>query len=91
MGDMISPNQGSSLFQDSSLNKTPRENCYISGYEGPNEISQDVPDREGNLIFVVNVLDPNNEIGTHGSLYKFTMLNGPEIRQLGKSIITPNW
>ena len=38
-GDMIPPIQGSSLSQDSSLNRTPRENCYISGYEGPNEIS----------------------------------------------------
>ena len=25
---------------------TPRENCYISGYEGPNEIYQDVLDME---------------------------------------------
>ena len=38
MGDMIPPSQGSSLSQDSALNKWPRENFYISGYEGPNEI-----------------------------------------------------
>ena len=38
LGDMIPQNQGSSLSHDSSLNMTPRENFYISGYEGPNEI-----------------------------------------------------
>ena len=38
LGDMIPSNQGSILSLDSSLNRTPRENCYISGYEGPNEI-----------------------------------------------------
>ena len=42
LGDMIPPNQGSSLFQDSSINLTPGENCYISGYKGPNEIYEDV-------------------------------------------------
>ena len=55
MGDMIPPNQGSSLSHDSSLNRTPAKNWYISGYEGPNEISQDVLDREQTVIFVVNV------------------------------------
>ena len=52
---MIPPNQGSNLSQDSSLNKTPRENCYISGYKGPNEISLDFLDREQTVIFVVKV------------------------------------
>ena len=37
MAYMIPPNQGSNLSQDSSLNKTPRENCYILGYKGSNE------------------------------------------------------
>ena len=91
MGDMIPPNQGSSLSQDSSLNRTPRENCYISGYEGPNEISQDVPDRAHNLIFLVKVSDPDDETVTHGSLYKFDMLNSPERSHLGKTHISPNW
>ena len=53
---MIPPIQGSSLSQDSTLNKWPRENCYISGYEGPNEISKDVLKRAQNLFYVVKVL-----------------------------------
>ena len=88
---MIPPNQGSNLFQDSSPNKTPRENCYISGYECPNEISKDVPDSEKTLIFLVKVSNPEGEIVTCGSLYKFTMLNSPEISHLGKTLISPNW
>ena len=72
---MIPPNQGSSLSQDSSLNRTPRENCYISGYEDPNEISQDVPDREHNVLSMINFSYPEGETMTHGSLYNFVMLN----------------
>ena len=87
---MIPPNQGSSLFQDSSLNKTPRDNRYISGYEGPNEIYQDVTDKSWTLIYVVKVSNPDDETGTRGSPYKFVMLNSPEIRHLGKNIISPN-
>ena len=90
-GDMISPSQGSSLFQDSSLNKTPGENCYIQGYEGPNEISQDVAERERNLISVIKVSDPKAETVTRGSPYNFTMMNIPEIGHLGKTLISPNW
>ena len=88
---MIPPNQGSSLFQDSSLNETPRENCYILGYEGPNEISQDVPDREQNLIYVVKVLDLEGETVTCGNSYNFTILNNTKISHLGKTLIIPNW
>ena len=89
--DMIPPNQGSILFQDSALNKTPRENFYISGYKVPNNISQDIPDRAWTLTFVVNVLDPDVEKVTCGSLYKFSMLNSPEISHLRKTLISPNW
>ena len=52
-GYMIPPKQGSNLFQNSVLNMWPRENCYISGYEGPNELLLEVPDREHSLIYVV--------------------------------------
>ena len=88
---MIPPNPGSSLFQDSFLNRKPRENCYISGYEGPNAIFQDITDKEHILISVVKVSDPDDEIGTRGSPYMFSMLNSPEISHLGKNIISPNW
>ena len=88
---MIPPNQGSNLSQDSSLNRTPRENCYISSYEGPNEISQNVPDRAWTVLSVVKVSDPEDETMTRGSLYKFAMLNSPKISHLGKNLINPNW
>ena len=52
---MIPQNQGSSLSQDSTLNMLPKENCYISGYESPNEISQDVPDMERTVISMAKV------------------------------------
>ena len=55
---MIPLNQGSSLSQDSSLNMTPWENYYTSGYEGPNEISQDVLDRAQTVISMVKVSNP---------------------------------
>ena len=88
---MIPPNQGSSLSLDSSLNRTPRENCYISGYKSPNEISQDVAGRAHTIVSVVRFLDPECEIVTRGSLYKFALLNNPEIPHLGKTLISPNW
>ena len=78
LGDMIPPNQGSSLSQDSSLNRTPRENCYILGYEGPNEISQDVPERAQIVVSVVNISNPEGEIVTCGSPYKFCILSSLE-------------
>ena len=89
MGDMIPPNQGSILSLDSSLNKTPRDNFYISGYEGLN--SQDVLNREWTVISVVKVSDPEGETVTCGSLYKFAMLHNIEISHLGKTLISPNW
>ena len=88
---MIPPNHVSNLSQDSSLNRTPKENRYISGYEGPNEISQDFLDREWILISLVNVSDPEDETVTRGSLYTFSMMNSPEIHHLGKIHISPNW
>ena len=88
---MIPPNQGSSLFQDSSLNMTPRENCYISRYKGPNWISQDVLDREQIVYSLERGLDLEYTLVTHGSLYKFAMLNSPEISHLGKLRISPTW
>ena len=88
---MIPPNQGSILFHDSSLNRTPRENCYISGYKGPNEILQDSPDREQTLFSVVKFSDPDDEIVTRGNMYKSSMLNSPKIIHVGKPLISPNW
>ena len=32
-----------------------------------------------------------DEIVTHGSPYKFALLNSPEIAHLGKTNISPNW
>ena len=45
MGDMIPPRYGSSLFQNSSLNRTPGENRYSLGYLGTNGIHEDVPEK----------------------------------------------
>ena len=90
LGDMIPPNQDSILFQDSSLNRTPRENCYISGYEGPNEISKDFIDRAWTLISMVKVSDLEGETLTCGSPYDFAVLNNPVTGYLGKMIISPN-
>ena len=87
---MIPPTQGSSLSQNSDLNRSPRENRYISGYEGPNEISQDVPEREQNVIFVVEFLYHEDETLTHGIPYNFAMLNSREIGHLGKNLISLN-
>ena len=66
-------------------------NRYISGYEGTNEIYQDVPERAWTLIYVVKVLDPEDEPVTCGSLYKITLLNSSEIDHLGKTRISLNW
>ena len=88
---MIPPNQGSNLSLDSSLKRTPRENCYISGYKGPNKILQVVPYREQTIIYVVNVSDPKGETVTGGSLYKFSIVKSPEISHLGKTLISTNW
>ena len=88
---MIPPNKGSSLFRDSSLNMTPRDNLYISGYESPNEILQDVLERAQTLIFVVKISDLKGETVSHGIPCKFAMLNSIEIRHPEKTIISLNW
>ena len=88
---MFPPNQGSNLIQDSSLNRTHRENCNISGYKDPNENFQEFIDMERTLLSVVKCLDPEGETVTRGSPYMFDMLNNPEISHLGKNIISPNW
>ena len=88
---MIPWNHGSNLFQDSSLNRTPTENCYISGYKGQISIFQDCADRTRTVIYVVKVSNLDDETGTHGIPHKYVMLNSPEIRHLGKIRISPNW
>ena len=88
---MFPPNQGSSLFQDSSLKMTPTENCNISGYKDPNEKFQDDPNREWTLLSVINVSDLDDETRTCGSPYMFAMMNSPEISHIGKTLISPNW
>ena len=55
------------------------------------KFSQYVLDREWTLISMVKFSYPDDETGTHGSSYKFTMLNSPEISHLGKTLISPNW
>ena len=42
------------------------------------------------VIFVVEVLDPEDETVTHGNPYNFAMLNSLEIGHLRKMIISPN-
>ena len=84
---MFPPNQGSNLFQDSSLNRKPRENCYIVGYEGPNEILKDVPERAQPIISMLKISDPEDETVTCGSPYKFVLLNSPEMSHLGKPVM----
>ena len=90
LGDMIPSIQGCSLFQDSSLNRTPKENCYMSSYKGPNEIYEDFIEREWNLISMVDVSDPEDETVTCGSMYNFAMLNNPETSHLVKTVKSPN-
>ena len=88
---MVPPIQGSSLSQDSTLNRTPRENFYISRYEGPNEISQDFTDMAHSLFYVVKVSYTEGETVTRESPYKFSILNSPEISHLEKICISTDW
>ena len=62
----------------------------MSGYKGPNEISQDVPERAWTLLSVVKISNPEDETVTHGSPYKFTLLNSPKMSHVGKTRISPN-
>ena len=61
------------------------------GYKGPNEISEDVPERAQNLVLLVQILDSEYEPMTHGMPYNFIVLNSPVTGHLGKMIINPNW
>ena len=61
------------------------------GYRGPNGIIEDVPKIEWNLIFVVQISEPEDEPMTHGMPYNFTILNSPVIGHLGKMILNSNW
>ena len=88
---MIPPNEGFSLSQDSSPNRTPGDNFYISGYEGPNKINKDGPEWAWTLISIVQVLDPEDKTVTCGSSYNFAMLNSLETDHLGRMLISPNW
>ena len=67
------------------------ENCYISSYEGLNEIYKYVPERAWNLISMVQVSYLEDEIVTCGIPYNFAILNIPVTGHLGKIIISPNW
>ena len=40
---------------------------------------------------MVKFSETKGEKVTRGSLYKFAMLNSPEISHLGKNLISPNW
>ena len=61
------------------------------GYKGPNEIYEDVLERERTVISMLEFLDLEDETVTCGIPYKFTMLNSLETCHLGKMIISPNW
>ena len=40
---------------------------------------------------MLKIEDPEDEIETRGSAYKFTLLNSLEMSHLGKMRISPNW
>ena len=60
-------------------------------YKGPNEIYEDVSEREWNVTFVVCVSDLEDETVTRGSPYNFVVLNNLVTGHLGKMIISPDW
>ena len=91
LGDMFPPSYGSNLFQNSSLNRTPGDNCCRVGYRGPNGIPKDVLERAQNLISVFQISDLEDEPVTRGMMYNFIVLNSPVIGHPGKMIINPNW
>ena len=61
------------------------------GYKGPNEILEEVPERERTLIYVVECLYPKYEIVTCEIPYNFAVLNSHVTGHLGKMLISPNW
>ena len=70
---------------------TPRDNFYISGSKGTNEILKDFLERAWTVLSVFQVSDPEDETVTRGSPYNFAMLNSPQTGHCGKTIISPNW
>ena len=88
---MIPPNKGSIPVQDSSLNRTPADNCFRFDYRCPNGIPKSVPEISHTLISVVQISDPEGKKVTRGSLYKFAMWNSSKTGHLGKTLINPNW
>ena len=70
---------------------TPRDNCYILGYRGPNRILEDVPEISWNFLSVVWISEPEDEPVTRGMTYNFIVLNSPVTGHLGKMIINTNW
>ena len=88
---MIPPSYGSSLFQNSSLNRTLGETRYSLGYLGPNWIPEDVTEKSWTVISMVWILDSEYEPVTRGISYNFAVLNSPVTGHLGKRIINPKW
>ena len=87
---MIPPSYGSSLFQNSSLDRKPRENRYSLGYLCPNGIPEDVLEKARTILSVVRISDSEDEPVTCGMPYNFVILNSPVTGHLGKRIINPN-
>ena len=85
LGDMIPPIQGSSLFQNSSLNRKLGEICYRLVYRGPNGIPKAVIEREQTVLSLFQILDLEYEIVRRGSSYNFVVWNSPVTGHLGKS------
>ena len=86
---MVPTNQGPSPFHDSSLNMTPRDNCYILSYTCSNAILKYFQERVQILISMVQVLDPKYEPVTCGSPYNFVVWNHLVTGHLGKMPIIP--
>ena len=61
------------------------------GYKGPNEIYEDVTERERTLILVVRISESEYEPVTRDMPYNFAVLNYSVTGHLGKMIICPNW
>ena len=60
-------------------------------YRGPNGIPEEVPEIALTLISMVRRSNSENELGTRGMLYNFTVLNSPVTGHLGKRIINTKW
>ena len=74
---------GSSLFQNSSLNRKYGEICNILGYRGPNGIPKDFLEREWTPLSLVQISDSEDEPMTRGMPYNFVVLNSPVTGHLG--------